>query len=343
MSDVSNKKRIDWIDFAKGIAIILTIVGHTIDEGKYGSILRGVIFSFHMPLFFMLSLITYRCSETVEEFKQKTIKAFKHLIIPAIVVVCVMIIMELVRNHGLLLDTHYWKSKVYMIVFASGVPYTFNWEDVNALGVAWFLVALFAGRTMFDYIHVSFGDDSKVGVISAIMGIVGVMLGKNYHYLPFSLDIALAVIPFMFIGHIFQKIDINSKPMRKIIIYGIVWIGTLYLIFPHWENKTYMELAARNYNMFPVCYLTAFAGSMVLSELSVLMCKIKYLPTPLIFVGKNSLYLLCIHILDWQFAKLWNHGQSQYITAIIRVGIDLGIFICIIGIKTLIGTLKHNK
>ena len=58
-------KRIEWIDFAKGITIILTIVGHTVGTGKNGSILRGLIFSFHMPLFFILSATTYKYSLTI--------------------------------------------------------------------------------------------------------------------------------------------------------------------------------------------------------------------------------------------------------------------------------------
>lgn len=45
-------KRLDWIDIAKGIAIILVIVGHTVPNP---SPLRHAIFSFHMPVFFILA------------------------------------------------------------------------------------------------------------------------------------------------------------------------------------------------------------------------------------------------------------------------------------------------
>lgn len=44
-------KRLDWIDIAKGIAIILVIVGHTVPNP---SPLRHAIFSFHMPVFLFL-------------------------------------------------------------------------------------------------------------------------------------------------------------------------------------------------------------------------------------------------------------------------------------------------
>lgn len=45
-------KRIEWIDVAKAICILLMIAGHTY---PVGSKVRNIIFSFHMPLFFILS------------------------------------------------------------------------------------------------------------------------------------------------------------------------------------------------------------------------------------------------------------------------------------------------
>lgn len=37
-------KRIEWIDMAKGITILLVIIGHTVSEGFYEGIVRGLIF-----------------------------------------------------------------------------------------------------------------------------------------------------------------------------------------------------------------------------------------------------------------------------------------------------------
>ena len=46
------KKRLEWIDLAKGIGIILMIIGHM---PSIPSAVHNWIFSFHMPLFFFLS------------------------------------------------------------------------------------------------------------------------------------------------------------------------------------------------------------------------------------------------------------------------------------------------
>ena len=40
--------RIEWIDFAKGLAILLVIIGHTVSwsGGKWEALVRGVSFLF---------------------------------------------------------------------------------------------------------------------------------------------------------------------------------------------------------------------------------------------------------------------------------------------------------
>ncbi len=56
--------RFDWIDFARGLAIIFVVIGHAwrglyaadvVDDRIVYAIVNGMIYSFHMPLFFMLS------------------------------------------------------------------------------------------------------------------------------------------------------------------------------------------------------------------------------------------------------------------------------------------------
>ena len=55
-SDMEKKKREEFIDIAKGIAILCVIIGHTW-KNAYPADKRLMVFiySFHMPLFFILS------------------------------------------------------------------------------------------------------------------------------------------------------------------------------------------------------------------------------------------------------------------------------------------------
>ena len=69
-------KRIDWLDISKGIAIILVVVGHisSLPWEPY----RKIIFSVHMPLFFIVAGYTTKMGLNKDIIK----KLFKRLFVP---------------------------------------------------------------------------------------------------------------------------------------------------------------------------------------------------------------------------------------------------------------------
>lgn len=99
--------RVKWIDYAKGITMLLVIIGHTISD----DLIRGMIFSFHMPLFFMLSCVTYRFSLDKGELKAKTRKSFMHLIIPVISIFLICLV------YRFLTDMKEWESLAFVPAF----------------------------------------------------------------------------------------------------------------------------------------------------------------------------------------------------------------------------------
>lgn len=72
-------KRLDYIDIAKGIGIVLVVLGHTIvpqmrESSPLAKALYNSIYSFHMPMFFVLSGIVFWGK--VEGYHEKGFKAF---------------------------------------------------------------------------------------------------------------------------------------------------------------------------------------------------------------------------------------------------------------------------
>lgn len=63
----NNQMRKPWVDLAKGFAIILVVIGHTVlglgpslvTVSDYGHLLTEMIYLFHMPLFFALSGVVF--------------------------------------------------------------------------------------------------------------------------------------------------------------------------------------------------------------------------------------------------------------------------------------------
>ena len=71
--------RILWIDAARGIAILLVILGHCI--GSLDDPGNKVILSFHMPLFFFISGF---CARKEKVFLDYLMKKVKGLLVPTI-------------------------------------------------------------------------------------------------------------------------------------------------------------------------------------------------------------------------------------------------------------------
>ena len=106
------KQRLDWLDIAKGIAILLVIVGHTVNNP---SIIRQVIFSFHMPLFFILAGYTFRIKPWGELLKTSATR----LLVPYFLVALSWWIPYSLANSELV-DGSSLAAGLGIILFASG-------------------------------------------------------------------------------------------------------------------------------------------------------------------------------------------------------------------------------
>lgn len=91
------RKRIEWIDIAKGIAILAVVVGHTL--GPYnGQFFGSLIFAFHMPIFFMLSGYLYHSRPARQECQRGIINLLLPYLATAVVLLVVSAIARLLPN-----------------------------------------------------------------------------------------------------------------------------------------------------------------------------------------------------------------------------------------------------
>ncbi len=324
------KERIDWVDCARGIAILAVIVGHGVD-----GIWRAMIFSFHMPLFFLLSGRTSRASKDRKEWMKKIKKAWRQLIIPAIVVYLLRTGVSIWQDVNLLGDASYWKGVLCTFFFASGVEIgnsgIFGGIAVEAMGIPWFFFALFFGRSLYDYFHLACSKRQLL-LLCGATSVVGVVLGM-VQWLPFSLDIALAVQPFFYLGDWLKGVEIEKGSWKLLIVFGVVWLSTLALEYPDWSQWTYLELAWRRYPLYPLCYVTAAAGSLFCCEVSVFLVKLGDVVRPLLFLGKNSLIMLCIHIMDYLWHPLCYGGGPALFSLFLKLCVDSLIFLFVMMVR----------
>ena len=122
-------KRLDWIDIAKGIAIILVIVGHTVPNP---SPLRHAVFSFHMPVFFILAGYTFR----PKPWRELLSGSVSRLLVPYVILALAWQVPSFLMS-GAPLTGGALAGGLQTLAFASGVDVP--GLGVAAVGMAWFL------------------------------------------------------------------------------------------------------------------------------------------------------------------------------------------------------------
>ncbi len=271
-------KRIAWLDIAKGIGIILVVAGH-IQENEY---INFFIYSFHMPLFFILSGYLYKN-------KEKFIKAkAKSILIPYLSIAIISFL------YWCFFERYFREQDVNPIdaffniwLAIPSINYVFN----TAL---WFLPCLFTTETMFHLMETKIKNKKILLSILIILSIIGYIYAKfNIIRLPWGLDTAFIAIGFYSFGYwfkrkesiIIQKININL--IKKVLIIFACLIITI--ILPQIAGK--MNIGNLVYPIYPVIYITSFAGFFMIYILSNIIKENKILQ----YLGTNTIIIMGIH------------------------------------------------
>ena len=276
--------RIKWIDIAKGIGLYLVILGHLV---KYGSPVFNWIFSFHMPLFFLVSGITFSYSGNYFFSIKKTLK---NLVIPYFAIVIFGIIISLLVPTWAPLSL----KRSLLEVFYYVQP-----ESLH-VGQIWFLFALAMVQIIFISIREIKIKNIKVEFVVIILISIGALFLKyfetKFHLpnLPFKLDTVFMAILFFYIGFIIKEKNlaerlnhVGNKYLRAFII-AIALLLNIY--FGPILNST-INMAANNYNHAIFFFISSFSGIFAILLLSTLIKENKYIE----FYGKNSLSIFSIH------------------------------------------------
>lgn len=303
----NNSKRILWIDIAKAIGIMLVIVGHTfLNESPS----RKLVFSFHMPLFFIVAGYTFRVKPT----KAVVSSSFGRLIVPYMLIFASRAFLQGAVTGTC--DAEFLQDTVLSFIYASGtVVETFRM--VPPAGLIWFLVVLFCSRLvlnvatglferrgisikfqtafwfLFAFLGICIGEPTKT--IPALSGILGDM---NHIKLPLSFDLTMVACFFMFIGYVFKR----QEWYRLLDKWWTFPIALAFWLFG--IRFSYLELAARAYDMWACSLIAAFAGTFLVCWISrFIEVHMQGIARPFVWIGANSMLLYCIHAYDSWFAQ----------------------------------------
>lgn len=150
-------QRIISVDIAKGIAILLVILGHAIAQERNG--LREIIYSFHMPLFFILSAYTTRCSSNLNEVWNRSRRIVKKLAVPMLALWLIFATHSFINNmndYPSIAD--FIIQKLLQLLYASGVTNSqlviLGGGNIEAIGFPWFFAVLIGSKIIYDFVPI---------------------------------------------------------------------------------------------------------------------------------------------------------------------------------------------
>lgn len=323
----AEKKRIMWIDIAKAIAIFVMIEGHT---APYNGPLRNFIYSFHMPLFFILTGFTAKQLTTWGDFFKALKKDFLRIIVPYIGIQALNGFLSFIIYNENAMDSI--SLRVEQLLWGSA----FDIYGHSCVGMIWFLIALFWSKTLFNLIMRLFPSKYN-GIIFLMLAFLGKYLSDMALYLPQSLDVCLVAVLFIWLGFMFKQI----YPVFEKYQMPIVMLAFCFWIFC-WEKEIHVDLGGRWYPDFIAGILTAVCGCLCIITLSQALESCTPVAKLLSFIGKNTLTILCISFLDWIAISLWSNNGYGY-AYVARPVIVFAVSFIVIMIKTLFKRIKNSK
>lgn len=261
------QKKLNWLTNLKVLGILAVILGHI------NSPFREFIFSWHMPLFFIVAGFFIKFDLNIKAF---IIRDFKRLMVPYFIFSFVGLFADILKR--ILLD----RDQVNIINELKAI---FVWMDISSLintyaFVLWFLPTLFFARIILYYIHNYISN-----VVMQIL-LVFVIFSLSFILdLPLALDNAFNALLFVFIGNrYFLDYTMDNKLLYMLIL--LVLIIFVFYGFPS------LDMSFKNYGNVFINII--FAVSMIYTFILILK-KVNIKGKLLDIWGSNTMLLFIIH------------------------------------------------
>lgn len=300
------KERLEWIDFAKGVTILLMILGHC----PIPETLREIIFSFHMPLFFVINGYFIK----KYNIKKTFFKSVNSLLKPYVIICLIQAFLYMFARRGELPGAELFLIKIKAMLGGMSKIST-HFQSFESVWLIWFICCLFFARNIYVLLRSVLKEQPLWLQYLILMFFVatGFYIGRYFAFLPWSLDVAFVALAFVLAGDILSEYKwIEKNTIAVTLMAAVVWIACL-------SQGIYIELATRSYPYFPVCIIEAIAGSICVLGICKLISQFKILTKIFSWYGKHSMLILGVHCLELMYFK-WDVWVYPYLPFMMNGG-----------------------
>lgn len=285
------KEHLDYLDLAKGMGIVLVIMGHSLFP------LHIAIDIFHMPLFFLISGITFSF------YKNQDIGLFLTRKIDRILIP--LLFFSLI-------------SGLFELILPVNFTGSFN-------GPLWFLQAVFSAIIVYFLIHFLIIKKIIIHVLVFACSLLAYLFAYLNIKLFFDLDLVLMAVPFLHLGFVVKDYYKKLSKIQSVLlcfVFSCLYVFGLWLTIKEGVDDAFLfRVYKYSYVLF---FITSLSGIFVVLTLAKIFQNISVLN----YLGKNSLVILCVHFPFIQYCNvfvskldLYNEGLKG------KLIIGLGVYI----------------
>jgi len=299
------ENRNNTISIAKAIGIVLVVMAHAVNPEW---LTWKVIYTFHMPLFFLLSGYCFK-EKYLDDTKAFVIRKIKGIYVPFVAYSLVFLALHnLFCNWHIYTPDWYYGWKDY--AWVAGKIVTRMSGEGGMLGIFWFLKELFWGNLFFFGV-LKICKDKKwmtVGILAA-MTILFVLTGWQVPYFTISQTTWYAAM-FIALGY-------AGREFVNILFHWWIYVAAAILIGIYVFIGRNIDIRAQDiYTILPYT-LTAIGGTVgVLGILKWLSANRGGQNAVLQFAGNHTLEIMALHfitfkLVSWFIIQLYNLPIEQ--------------------------------
>lgn len=238
-------ERLDWVDVARGIGIVAVVVGHIWTRGG----VRDAMYSFHMPLFFLLSGMLAR-PQPSGAFARRLLAAQMRSY-AAWLLLLILADRTIERMKGGVPIFHQWPGDLWAVLLGGSWlrgPFTIFWF-VPCLIVARIVFTLLIGRLpdpldrrwsliLLPVVALAYGlgwwtDVSPLGLLSVPMAVVLLWVGKAWGQVRWrrAMIVPLALLSVAGLAGVFPTLNMKAGDYGWPILSMAAGVATSLLVF----------------------------------------------------------------------------------------------------------------